>query len=227
MCFSAIASFVAGAVLIPLGGVALANAWKTDRRYLTLAAFPVLFGLQQIAEGFVWRSLEDPTRPASHAAAIVFLLFAYLLWLVLAPLAAFLAEDRRWLRRAFLGFTVFGGMFGLSLFAPLVVNPEWLTVELARNSIQYATRLIYGDAVSSTVLRLAYAGIICLPLIASTAPGIRVFGVLVTLSVVLAFLVATYAFTSIWCYLAAVVSAYITFMTFQLPNHSRQRAVGT
>lgn len=226
MCFSATASFVAGGVLIPLGGVALAQAWKTDRRYLALAAFPVLFGGQQIVEGLLWRSLDDPGLPVSHAAAMVFLFFAYLLWLVLVPLAVFLVEERTWLRRVFLGVTAFGAAYGLSLFAPLLINPDWLTVDLARGSILYDTRLIHDDVLSKTVLRVTYAAVICLPLLASTAPGVRFFGGLVTLSVLVAFLFATYAFTSIWCYLAAVVSGWIVFMMFRLPEHAGPRPVG-
>lgn len=126
----------------------------------------------------------------------------------------------------FLGVTTFGAAYGLSLFAPLLVNPDWLTVDLARGSILYDTRLIYDGAVSKTVLRVTYAGVICLPLLASTAPGVRFFGVLVTLSVLAAFLFATYAFTSIWCYFAAVVSAWIAFMMFRLPDRAELRAVG-
>ncbi|WP_299365418.1 DUF6629 family protein [uncultured Paracoccus sp.] len=225
MCF-ATASFGAGVVLIPLGGVALARAGKTDRRYLTLAAFPVLFGVQQIFEGFVWQSLDGPVPPASRAAAMVLLLFAYLLWLVLTPLAVILVEERTWLRRVFLGITIFGGAYGLSLFAPLVVNPDWLAVETARGSILYDTRLIYDGVVSKMVLRVTYAGVICLPLLLSTAPGVRLFGVLVTLSVLLAFLFATYAFTSIWCYLAAVVSAYVVFLIDRLQIPSRRLVFG-
>jgi hypothetical protein len=225
MCFSAPASFVAGGVLIPLGGIALAQAWKADRRYLTLAAFPVLFGVQQIFEGLLWRSLDDPEVPVSHAAAMAFLLFAYLLWLVLTPFAVLLVEGRTWLRRIFLGFTIFGGAYGLSLFAPLLANPDWLSVKLVRGSIVYDTQLIYDDVISKTALRLTYAAVICIPLLASTAPGVRAFGMLVTLSVLLAFLFATYAFTSIWCYFAAVVSAYIAFMMFRLPRLAGGRAI--
>lgn len=176
MCFSATASFVAGGILIPLGGFALVQAWKTDRRYLTFSAFPALFGIQQIFEGFVWRSMDDPGVPASHVAAMAFLLFAYLLWPVLTPLAVFLIEDRAWLRRLFLGVTVFGAAYGLLLFAPLVVNSDWLSIELARNSILYNPQPIYGDLVSNTVLRVTYAAVICLPLLVSTAPGVRTFG---------------------------------------------------
>lgn len=224
MCFSATASFVAGVALIPLGGVALLQAWKVDRRYLTLAAFPTLFGIQQIFEGYLWRSIDDPGMAVSHAAAMAFLFFAYLLWLILAPLAVFFVEDRAWLRRAFLGVAVFGGVYGLSLFLPLVFRPDWLSVELARNSILYNTQLIYDDVVSKTILRVTYAAVICLPLLASTASGVRTFGVLITLSVIVAFLFAVYAFTSIWCYFAAVLSGYIVFMMFRLPSRSQRMA---
>lgn len=220
MCFSATASFAAGAVLIPLGGAALAQAWKTDRRYLTLAAFPLLFGIQQISEGALWRSLMDPEIPVSHAAATIFLFFAYFLWLLLSPLAAFFIEERASLRRIFLGITILGGAYGLSLFLPLVVNADWLRIDLAQGSIVYDTRLIYGTSIPKSALRVAYAVIICLPFLASSAPRVGVFGMLVTFSVLLAFLFATYAFTSIWCYLAAVLSAYVAFMMFCLPNRS-------
>jgi hypothetical protein len=226
MCFSATASFVAGGALIPLGGVALMQAWKADRRYLTLAAFPGLFGIQQIFEGLLWRSVDNLGVPTSHAAAMAYLFFAYLLWLILTPLAAFFLEQRAWLRRVFLGVTVFGTAYGLSLFVPLVANPDWLTIELARNSILYNTQLIYDASVSKTLLRVIYAAVICLPLLASTAPGVRIFGVLVTLSVLTAFLFASYAFTSIWCYFAAVVSSYVAFMVFRLSGRSGHKAIG-
>jgi hypothetical protein len=49
-------------------------------------------------------------------------------------------------------------------------------------------------------------------------PAVRTFGVLVTLSVAVSFRFAAYAFTSVWCYLAAVVSAYVVFMMFRLPR---------
>ena len=182
MCFSATASFVAGGVLVPLGGLALARAWMSDRRYLALAAFPVLFGVQQIAEGILWRSLDNPAMPVSHAAAMVFLFMAYLLWLVLTPLAALLVEERPVRRRVFLGLALFGAAYGLSLYVPLLVHPHWLVVDLVRGSILYDTRLIHDGVVSKEVLRVAYAGVICLPLLASSAPGVRGFGVLVTLS---------------------------------------------
>ena len=54
MCFSAEVSFVAAASLVPAGGLAVRKAWQTDRSYVPFAILPVLFGLQQLAEGMVW-----------------------------------------------------------------------------------------------------------------------------------------------------------------------------
>lgn len=54
MCLSAPVSFAAAAVLISTGALAVNRALKVDRRFLALAALPVLFGLQQYFEGMVW-----------------------------------------------------------------------------------------------------------------------------------------------------------------------------
>jgi hypothetical protein len=93
-----------------------------------------------------------------------------------------------------------------------------------RNSIQYDTRLIYDDFGSVTVLRLAYAALICLPLLACTAYGVRTFGVLITVSVIVTFLFSAYAFTSVWCYFAALLSGYVVFLMFRLPSRSQRLA---
>lgn len=218
MCFSATASFVAGAVLIPIGGVALRRAARVDRRYLVFAAFPLLFGVQQSIEGAIWLGQDAPRSPLVHAGAMAFLLFAYLLWLVLTPLAAFLVETVPWRRRLLFGIMVFGAVFGAAMFVPLALHPEWLTVSFAGGSIHYGTQLIGDGLVTKEVVRVVYAAVICVPLLASTAAGVRGFGVLVALSVVLAFLFATHAFTSVWCFLAALVSGYIVVMLFRLPQ---------
>jgi hypothetical protein len=61
---------------------------------LLFAAFPALFGVQQLFEGWLWLSLAEGPEEASRLPAMSFLFFAYLLWLAVTPLAAFLVEDR-------------------------------------------------------------------------------------------------------------------------------------
>lgn len=55
MCFSAPVSFLVSAVLMPIGALTVNFALQNDRRYLALAAFPLLFGIQQAFEGWLWR----------------------------------------------------------------------------------------------------------------------------------------------------------------------------
>ncbi len=210
MCISATVSFGAAAVLIPLGGLALRHACTTDRRYLVLASFPVMFGVQQISEGLVWLSLDDPDGHFSLGAAMVFLFFAYVVWLVLAPLAVIPLEHRKDLRRAFLGILLFGAVFGLSLFLPLLASPDRLGVDVVHGSLLYETRLIYGSLVPSALLT-------------SSAPGVRPFGILVAASMLLTMLFAGYAFKSVWCYLAAISSAYLALMMWRLPKLAQRR----
>ncbi len=52
MCFSATASFSAGAFLLGLGTLTLKSARRP--RELPFAAIPLLFAIQQLSEGVIW-----------------------------------------------------------------------------------------------------------------------------------------------------------------------------
>jgi len=57
MCFSATASFTAGATLSALGIATLTQI--RSRRELLLGSFPLLFAIQQFFEGLVWLTIEQ------------------------------------------------------------------------------------------------------------------------------------------------------------------------
>src|SRR5690242_9093334 len=63
MCFSVGASFTASGILAVIGGFALVRAPKY---YRALAAIPLLFALQQFAEGVVWMTLTHPLAELSR-----------------------------------------------------------------------------------------------------------------------------------------------------------------
>jgi len=211
MCFSATASFTTAAVLMPVAANTIGTALKVDRRYLGFAIFPLLFGIQQVLEGGLWMEIgqSDPAR--SHMYALGFLFFAYLVWPFLVPFAALLVEPRRNRRRVFLVLSIFGLLLGLSLFAPLLFNPDWVPLRIVKHSIDYNSRLIWEGVVPYSVIRVIYACIVCLPLLFSSEKHIRIFGVIITFSVIAGFAFAHYAFTSVWCFMAAIVSTYLLF----------------
>ena len=219
MCFSAAASFATAAVLIPLGGYTLKTAWQKDQRYLGWALFPLFFGIQQALEGGVWLALgrEDPSQV--HSFALGFLFFAYFVWPFLIPFSAFLVEDRSGRRLVFLALSIVGFLIGLSLFFPLLVDADRLPITIERHSIAYNSRLIWDAIAPTSVLRVVYAGIVCVPLLLSSVKSVRIFGVLIALSVIAGFLFALHAFTSVWCFMAAIISAFILFVVRGLPRH--------
>ena len=52
MCFSANASFGAGVFLTSIGVIATKNI--SNKKQILFASIPILFGIQQITEGFLW-----------------------------------------------------------------------------------------------------------------------------------------------------------------------------
>jgi hypothetical protein len=213
MCFNATSSFIAAAVLVPIGIRTVETTLQGERRYLTLAAFPLLFGIQQALEGLLWLNLAGGVPGqlgvTGQGAALGFLFFAYLVWPGLVPFAAWRIEDQPGRRRLFGVAAVLGGLLGASLFVPLIVDPDWLRVTVIRGSIQYEPRLIYEPYLGREVIRAVYAVIVAFPLVSSSATEVRRFGALILASVILSALAFSYAFVSIWCFFAALLSAYL------------------
>lgn len=222
MCFSASASYASAAVLIPVGLYTVRTTIQTDRRYLGLAIFPLCFGIQQAVEGGLWQAMGRSDPEQTHMFALAFLFFAYLLWPLLVPLSARLVETDPARRKMFFGLSVLGCALGLSLFVPLLFHADWVSVRIVGHSIDYNSTLIWDSLAQNPYLRGVYVGVVCIPLLASSVRSVRIFGLLITISVIIGFLFAQYAFTSIWCYMAAMLSFYILFVIRQItPERAR------
>jgi uncharacterized protein DUF6629 len=82
MCFSAEASYTAAALLLPAGALASQRAYKANRKYLAIAALPLLFGFQQLSEGLVWtgNALSGDTMVQRSLAYMFFSWLAWPVW---------------------------------------------------------------------------------------------------------------------------------------------------
>jgi hypothetical protein len=217
MCFNAAASFAASAVLIPAGIHTLRVARAKDASWLPLAAFPFLFGIQQALEGVLWLALGDPLGrivgvppPAvAPVMALGFLGFAYVLWPTLVPLAARSVEPGPRRRVLFGLLATAGAAGGLFIYLPLLFNPDWLGVGILGGSILYEPKIVLASALSAPLGRGLYALVVLVPLLVSSEPLLRRFGLLVFLSVMLSALAYGYAFVSVWCFFAAMLSAWL------------------
>jgi len=218
MCFTAEASFVLGAGLVACGSVTFRYARTDDRRYTALAGLPFFFGIQQIAEGVLWLRLDAGSPGNTVLPMLVFLFFAYWFWPVWVPLSAALIEPRRRRQRIFALCSMAGAILGGALFLPVLLHPEVLNISIVRHSIQYSNPEMFPYEEAKLFARVIYAAIICIPLLLSSLAQVRVFGWLILGSVIFGFLFLSYAFTSVWCFLAAVLSAYIYIVLRRTPR---------
>ena len=211
MCYSPEISAFTGASLL-LGGIYCTTAAvKKNYRYIPLSIIPGAFGIQQLCEGLVWFGIHENKPSIALTGAFGFLFFALLFWLLWIPLSIALIEKRTALKRAFAVMAMLGLIFGLMLFLPLLdpVNGQ-LTMTIARHSIQY--NFNYLPLISNFPVQtwqIFYATIVLVPMIASTSKELKAFGVCTTVAGIISYMVSYYAFISIWCISAAVMSVML------------------
>ena len=217
LCFSPEVSFAAAAVLIPCSVYSISRARKVAPKFLMLAALPAVFGLQQICEGFVWLGLNSGTDWLVRISSLAFLFIASIFWPCWIPLSSARIDTRNTAKRFFYALSALGTAVGLAFYIPVLFNStSWLTTKIAGHSIQYDFKTLRPlQDISDGAWQLVYALIIFIPLLASERKQIKIFGVLVVLSAVLSYLVFSYAFLSVWCLFAAVLSAYLVVMLHQ------------
>lgn len=215
MCFSATASFALSSVLLPMGGWCIQKAWRGDRRFLALATFPLAFGTQQAIEGLVWLGINHQNPALTHQAALGFVGFSHGFWLFWTPFMVSLLEGHpqlRWLWRA---IALMGLALGAYLLIPVVIHPDWLTVSIHNHSLDYGLQILIDHPAMAYLGRILYVSIILVPLLLTQIIQIQRMGALVLVSLLLTSALFHYGFISVWCFFAAVASAYIGFLFAQ------------
>ncbi len=215
MCFSATASFGVAAPLLPAGLYCLNRARRENPKWMPFAAYPLAFGLQQVVEGVLWMGITSGEQALIGTASRGFLFFSHFFWLFWVPLSVLALESDPWRRRILAALAVLGGLYGASLFLPILLREDWLSVAVQHHSIIYRTTLIYDGFVDRGVLRVVYAALIVASLFIGSARRIRIFAVLIFVSVIAARLFFDYAFISVWCYFAAVLSLYVLYIVHE------------
>lgn len=204
MCFSATASFTAAAVV---GTIGVTTLWKAaghhDRAILPIAAFPALFALQQLVEGFLWLDLAQPAPGAcrpflTHA----FLGYAEIFWPVYAPLAAWLIEPVQWRRRLILVCVVVGGVLSAYLLVKMIGNPY--TPSAATGHIVYQNGISYPKGIE-----IPYVLATTISLLLSSHRMIQVLAVVILAGFAVAYVSYNLAYISVWCFFAAIASVIV------------------
>ena len=211
MCFSATASFTAGTALVVLGTLAVR---QVRRRFeLPFALIPALFGIQQLIEGALWMTFSKPNAELNHWLTYIYSFFSHVLWPFYVPLAVLLLELVRWRRKVLLGITIAGAAASLYLLYFLVMEPT--VSRVVGHHIDYISRHFYiGEVLALYVLAT------CASSLVSSHPAVRWFGVATSVSLVLATVVYSAWFISVWCFLAGTVSVSVLLHFYRRPSVS-------
>lgn len=194
-----------------LGGLGLlsvrrARRFGFSRGKRVLAAFPLLFALQQAAERLVWLCIDGRAPPALHLpATLLFLFFALFVWPVAGPVAGWLIETRPARRRLFAPLVAAGLAAGLYLFGAAALDPVPPTsVAEFRGHISYLQHLTLLPRVEYLYFVVAAAA-----LVFSSDPQARRFGLALAASFLVArALYQTPELPSVWSYFAAWISLF-------------------
>ncbi|RYJ05559.1 MAG: hypothetical protein EON52_10935 [Actinomycetales bacterium] len=202
MCFSPEADLVGGLVISAAGIDALRHAGPQPAR-LALGALPLLLGLHQLTEAFVWWGLRGDvpgswTAPATWA----YLLVAFVVLPPYVPLVVRALEPRGLRRHAMTAFAVIGTAVSAVLLAALLRGP--VRARLGDHHIAYTTGLPAEIPVTA-----AYVAATCGAALFSRHRPIVVFGAVNLVAVAVIAYLTLDGFASIWCAWAAVASLLI------------------
>jgi hypothetical protein len=220
MCFSATASFSAGALLLGIGGLTLKSA--RHPRELPFAAIPLLFAIQQLSEGVIWLTFRYEAPQLNVVMTYVYSFFSHVLWPVYVPVAVLLIEPSGWRWRALLAFVVAGVAVGAYLLYFLVAFP--IVSRPIGQHIEYVSPHFFV----ATVMTLYLLSTTVSPIL-SRYRIVKVFGGLAMLSFAAAYFLYATWFISVWCFFAAVLSAvvYLHFVLHRTELSVPRRMLGT
>lgn len=172
-----------------------------------LAAVPLLFAVQQAAEGVVWVTLGSAAHAElRHAAVWAFLAFALVVWPIWMPLALRVAERRRGRRIAL------DALLGVGVLVSAYA--VWRLASYTPGARIEGHRLGYTYAEGARTLVLAvylpaYVLATVVPFFVSSTRWTSIMGIVLALSLGATALLERNTLVSVWCFFAAVLSVVI------------------
>lgn len=215
MCFSAHASFIVSTVLLTVGFLSVFKARTPAFRLFAIA--PIILGIQQALEGFVWICLNrgDIASKWFKLGVYGFQFFAAAFWPLWIPLVLYIMERHTKYKGTLALFSWIGlAMYIITLIAmwqhpatavvvdhhiryPFLAAPfHWLL-----SSLPAWQMIMIHYVVLATYMLLVIGSCFI-----STVPGMYIFGILFSLAYLAAVTGYSLTFASVWCFFGAVAS---------------------
>lgn len=203
MCFSAEASFIAGAALTVIGVATIKKT--TDKSQLWFASIPLVFGVQQLAEGVLWLTLPDPEMiNIQRVATYIFIFFAQVIWPFIVPFGV-LMLDRKHERKLIQKIVAGIGILVSSTLAYFLIayNMEASILDHHISYTQNYPETIYKYGA------ILYGAATILSLFLSNVKRMWLLGVFIATSYGATLYFYEHHVLSVWCFFSSLISVYI------------------
>ena len=217
MCFSANASFGAGVLLVVIGIASVKKVHHSSQ--LMFASIPLIFGIQQIAEGILWLSLPNPDNINTHKiATYVFLLFAQVIWPIWVP-ASFLLVDRSTSRRNMQKFLLLAGLF-IGIYLAYCLFTFNVQAKIVEHHIVYLQEYPTGFKNYGIFL---YALATIIPSFISHIKHMWLLGMAVLISYIVSAIFYEYYILSVWCFFSSIISLFVYVILSEIINAEQRK----
>lgn len=191
-----LAGLLLGIGVLTLRKVSRPNEWA-------FASLPLLFGLHQFDQGFVWLGLFSLLNArALHIAAALFMFYAQAVLPLLVPVAIWLLEKRGAKRNLLAALVVLGALLAGYAAWGLLHTPTQVSI--------HKGSLVYANAATARLwVALVYILTTCGSLILSRSAAIQLFGWMNLAGLLVVYVLAEYSFTALWCLYAALISGVL------------------
>ena len=200
MCFSATASFSAGVVLTVIGVATIKKVRHPSQ--IMFAFIPLIFAVQQIAEGILWLTLPNPAYVTAQVSfTYIFLFFAQVVWPLWVPLAILLLEKENLRKRVQTVLVAAGALVGVYLAWCLVRFP--VQANIIGYHVDYTLNFPPALRIYCIVL---YALASIIPPFFSPIKRMWMLGVAIAVSYIISVIFYERYVLSVWCFFASVIS---------------------
>lgn len=218
MCFSAEASFSSSIILGVVGVIAIKKV-KVPSQYL-FASIPFLFSFQQFAEGILWLSLTHQEFAFLQTlTTYIFLIIAQIIWPTWVPLSIVLLEKNK-KRKKILHIILGIGMM-LSIYLAYCFSSFPVNAEISSHHIQYNMAFPHIQKHYVWLTGMFYFIPTVVTTFVSSAKRMKILGIAIFISSLLALSFTFKYFISIWCFLASIMSVIVLLVVMKLRKSTK------
>ncbi|MBT8196242.1 MAG: hypothetical protein HKO56_07935 [Bacteroidia bacterium] len=219
MCFSAGASFGASVLIGAIGVAAVKKASTPAQKKFAL--IPIFFSIQQFSEGLTWLALSNPenTLMANWLPGSMhfFLFFAWMLWPVLVPYVIMVLETDVKRIKLLKSQLAIGALVSLTLAYVLIFHNVSATI--SEYHILYKSDINHPLKWAFSIFYVAPTVFSCF---ISSIKRMHFLGIINLTSYLFTVIAFSMTVTSVWCFFAAISSAVVLVIIYDLQKQSPQ-----